>query len=855
MRKTHKVKKTKKLKKTNGGGLFGFLRRDKKVKTEPTIKKKINTVSTIKKKEGILDRIFTKICKKKIERYKSDPVKESSGVLYKACKFIFKNKFDEIDSTVNSKRILQPSITKNSKMGEQLLRLLHTKLSKYMPTFKDDFFRIVFSKEGIFLGNEAINPIDDIGKRLINNGGENNINFRINLYSKFIKDILNGVNMNSYRYIYPSDKIYINDYIPITPMVRPFLESLYKETVKNSVISEPISARNVNLWLSASHGNISPEYSKKSILPKNIVLIYITPINRYGIIQTEYNNRLNELMKLYQQWIKAYRSANLCDILKMIQSFNCFLESAIFLPGQEYLDVDLIFTEDSSIISDLPFGIFKYEDERQTIDPGYLSCVSDVINKKMRDKEETHIYFVNCCRMCDSDISNTFTERIYIYEAFYGLLNSFVIDNLSTINDFNISKENDCIYQSGIKKYGKNTPATYAIMNKSLTPTQIIMNEIKKIIYTQIKSDEEKSQKISRLLELFREIKLTEKQWVVLFRESYLLSFTNIKTKEPYIDDLTYFEFDNTFLKLLFKLMIEQKMSKDFIIERLEIILLIIKNDNNGNNTLYKKILECLIMIDEEITLNDKDISDLFKLINTNLIDSNSLIESIYKYFEEKHPNILSNVMITLSNDIINRTLKSLLPSTEKLKEISALALLKYIDIQTLFTNVIVSYIYNNITGINYIDDLNLDGFFLKSLFKIMLQIPEIGRKPPLDYLFMVLKRIYEEKDNIKMLKNILQCLMMIDDAKKINDNDLINNYDFFSLFFHHFNNELTQDENDLLNLIVTYIKDKHPSLLVPILKRIFNILTMNMDNNNKKTYKEYKQQLKDIIDPDKLIL
>ena len=142
----------------------------------------------------------------------------------------------------------------------------------------------------------------------------------------------------------------------------------------------------------------------------------------------EYNNRINELMKLYQQWIKANPLANVCDILKMIQSFNCFYESAIFLPGQEYVDVNLGFTDNSGIKSDLPNGLYKYEDERIPSD-NTASSVSGIINQHMN--EDINIYFVSCCRMCDSDISDTFTERIYIYEFFFGLFNSFVIDNLS----------------------------------------------------------------------------------------------------------------------------------------------------------------------------------------------------------------------------------------------------------------------------------------------------------------------------------------------------------------------------------------------------------------------------------------
>jgi hypothetical protein len=544
---------------------------------------------------------------------------------------------------------LKVSNINNITIGEKLLRLLYTRLSKYVPEFKGDFW------------DNITVSVTDTEKQKINSNQSDNINFRINLYTKFVEEIKNGffINRGRYaRYTYPLEKLLNKtDSVSVAPMVKPFLEDLYQSTVNLDFIKDTIPKQNINLWFSSSHGAINSS-QKKTILPQNVILIYITPINRYGVDLKEHNVRLYHLIQSYQIWIKNNPSSNIniCDILKMIQSFQCFLEASIFLPGQEYVDVIFEFKTSKENSTDISDGLYKFEDKIQTI-TNPKSYVSSVIEQNInKDPAQLNIYFVNCCRMCNSYISDAFTERIYIYEFFFGLLNSFIIDNLSTIKEFDILRDYDCEYQIEYKKTNKRSNVFFdAIMNKSLSPTKTLMNEIKKIIQKKLTS-EEKSKEISRILELSKINKLKKTQLKNLIINIYIKYLL-------YQDDLTT-NFDNTFLKLLLELVLENQEIEISFFERFLIKLIsLIKKENNIE--LYKKVLDCLIMIENKKQLDDDFISVFILDFSFCLSDSeidifngdeNSFLNLIVKYLKEKHPTILNEVLDAILLNINNST-------------------------------------------------------------------------------------------------------------------------------------------------------------------------------------------------------
>jgi hypothetical protein len=181
------------------------------------------------------------------------------------------------------------------------------------------------------------------------------------------------------------------------------------------------------------------------------------------------------------------------------------------------------------------------------------------------------------------------------------------------------------------------------------------MNEITKIIQKKLTS-EEKSQQISRILELSKTNKLTKEQLESLLIEVYFNS-----EKKPYEDDLTESNFDNTFLKLLLEFLLENhEIDIDFIQNLLMIFKFQIETKNNIKKK--KKLLDCLRMIENKKQLEDISISffipHLLKESEIDIFtgDENSLLNLIVKYLKEKHPKILNDVLDKILLIINNST-------------------------------------------------------------------------------------------------------------------------------------------------------------------------------------------------------
>jgi hypothetical protein len=50
------------------------------------------------KSSRILDKLFSKLCKKKAKKYLNNPIEENKGISYRACRSVYSNLFNEIDS-------------------------------------------------------------------------------------------------------------------------------------------------------------------------------------------------------------------------------------------------------------------------------------------------------------------------------------------------------------------------------------------------------------------------------------------------------------------------------------------------------------------------------------------------------------------------------------------------------------------------------------------------------------------------------------------------------------------------------------------------------------------------------------
>lgn len=110
--------KTKKIKQSGSGFLSRLKERvfRKKNKKEESIKKpqSIKPQSIKKESSTILDKLFKKLCASQLEKYKNNPSEEKRGRLFKACKYIFNEKFAKYDDEAFDKYVQeQEEITRN----------------------------------------------------------------------------------------------------------------------------------------------------------------------------------------------------------------------------------------------------------------------------------------------------------------------------------------------------------------------------------------------------------------------------------------------------------------------------------------------------------------------------------------------------------------------------------------------------------------------------------------------------------------------------------------------------------------------------------------------------------------------
>jgi hypothetical protein len=245
------------------------------------------------------------------------------------------------------------------------------------------------------------------------------------------------------------------------------------------------------------------------------------------------------------------------------------------------------------------------------------------------------------------------------------------------MDNFNISKDDDCVYQIETKSNDDYKPRA-AILNKSLSPTKKFINELGKIILKmRFKFLFEKKQEISRLLELSKNVKITESEFEAIIENNYIREFD--EKSLIIINDLSE---NDTFLKLLFTLMIQRpEITTTFMINILSDIITIINNNHIDNSDLFKRVLSCLIMIDDEKKLSNKMLYKIIPLffetsINDTLIGGNeSLLNLIVNYLKEKHSNILNGILEDIlafinENDTITKENKKIIETIINSKKI-----------------------------------------------------------------------------------------------------------------------------------------------------------------------------------------
>lgn len=235
-----------------------------------------------------------------------------------------------------------------------------------------------------------------------------------------------------------------------------YIESvLINDNISIIIDYDKIRAENINFFYSLSHGGITTKIKE---VPKNVILIVKTPLNRLAFFNTKENERIKMLLQAIKIFLSKNPKAihNIYNIIKTLMSTKCFMNSSVYFPSQKYFDMDLniiessnsnITMENRSRSFDLS-GLFKIDEKGSLFVPSDIKQQETQFQKKKestpttisktienhltneKDATKYNIYIVNCCRFSNTKFSSITVERFYQYENFMSILNNIIFEIL-----------------------------------------------------------------------------------------------------------------------------------------------------------------------------------------------------------------------------------------------------------------------------------------------------------------------------------------------------------------------------------------------------------------------------------------
>ena len=284
--------------------------------------------------------------------------------------------------------------------------------------------------------------------RINNNNGNRNRNKtkknNNNNISKKVYDMFVELVSNLYRRF---DLKSINDNILHT------FFSQYYETIKNYYDNIKTKENSVQrCYYLDCHGNVKKEIS---IVPANVVLIFLTPINRYSIcdywnntLMTEFFNNQNNLI-MFQQNFSCIDKINIWypfNNRSYHQGYELFTNSIFFLPGQKFYDLDLSYSKTDLVEHNM--GSFMFPKVAGTVNKEnygdtFKQVLSVYVSEKAKiDPDKIKYIIVKCCRNIDSDIQKKNNNKIetldfyndaFIYENLLQYYNIIMLGNFNNI--------------------------------------------------------------------------------------------------------------------------------------------------------------------------------------------------------------------------------------------------------------------------------------------------------------------------------------------------------------------------------------------------------------------------------------
>lgn len=228
---------------------------------------------------------------------------------------------------------------------------------------------------------------------------------------------------------------------------------LYKTTINYRGLVDEIHDTAKDFYYINTHGGFTGDMKPK-LIPEKTVLIFLTPVNRYGI-----TCNLSELSSIKDNLKKKDNRLLIQKNLPCLDKFNnnntnnkvntryvdnyykMFKNAIILYSGQYYYDLELVFTkEDNGKNMNINYftgdsdsqDLIKIEkDTNNKLNINYDDILSNIVDRKFnKDKYNNHslhnsnndirYIIVDCCRNIDvnTELSEEFGKNIYIYENF-----------------------------------------------------------------------------------------------------------------------------------------------------------------------------------------------------------------------------------------------------------------------------------------------------------------------------------------------------------------------------------------------------------------------------------------------------
>jgi hypothetical protein len=249
-------------------------------------------------------------------------------------------------------------------------------------------------------------------------------------------------------------------------------EELFKVLISNHIkfmqLSASISDVNKNITFIDMHGSFEYDSGFQTV-PDNVVLIFLTPVNRFVLSACSSDNYeyVTDLISIFKdtetrqnifKYISCLDKKNIKNNKDSVSFIKFAMQEAIVLfPNQKYFDLKLTKSSIDTNKNIYNFNgntVVQIESELESNPIEQISIIlSEYLNTKYRTpkyKEKLNYVFIKCCRSIDYDIgvlssiNNNNTKKlvnkiiddgnqIYTYEIFMYYFNT-IINNCELVN-------------------------------------------------------------------------------------------------------------------------------------------------------------------------------------------------------------------------------------------------------------------------------------------------------------------------------------------------------------------------------------------------------------------------------------